>query len=377
MLRFLQSIFNVEKATLLITWGIVAGSALLLMEQRDDSAGHIAAAATCFVTFLVCFMIAVREESYPHDLLVRVSLMVIQYLAILGVYFLVPFTYTAILVTMWGGQLPHYMSFRKAILSSPVWSAPLWLIHTYYWDREFMLLSALLFWTFNLFALMMINATLKEQRAREASNELNRELMATQALLSQATKQAERVRIARNIHDLLGHHLTALTINLQVASRISQGQAQEKIDECHGLAKLLLSDVREAVSEIREKSNLELEVALKALLDNVPQMQIKMDYDPDLHITDVTVAETILRCVQESLTNSLKHSQANIFEIKLKERNNHIQLQIKDNGSNHGEMKLGNGLKGMRERVQEVGGTIQFESAEQGFLTSIEFPEYA
>ena len=377
MLRFLSSIINVERATLLITWAIVSGSALILMHERGDTAGHIGAAFFCFFLFISCFLVAIREQPYPCDVALRISLMVVQYAAIIAVYFLVPFTYTAILVTIWGGQLPHYTSFRNAIITSPIWSAPLWLVHTYYWEREFMLLSALLFWTFNLFALMMVNTTIKEQRAREASNELNRELMATQALLNQATKQAERVRIARNIHDLLGHHLTALTINLQVASRISEGQAQEKIDECHGLAKLLLSDVREAVSEIREKSNLELEVALRALLDNVPQMQIKMDYEQSLSITDVTVAETILRCVQESLTNSLKHSHADVFEVQIKQRNNLLQLQIKDNGVSEGKLKIGNGLRGMQERVEEVGGTIRFEHAGKGFLTCIEFPEYA
>ena len=61
----------------------------------------------------------------------------------------------------------------------------------------------------------MVNTATKEREAKEHANQLNRELLATQELLSQASKQAERVRIARNIHDLLGHHLTALTINLR------------------------------------------------------------------------------------------------------------------------------------------------------------------
>ena len=104
---------------------------------------------------------------------------------------------------------------------------------------------------FNVFALIMVNTASKERQAEEYANQLNREFLATQKLLSQASKQAQRVRITRNIHDLLGHHLTALTINLQVASRITQGEAKEKVESYHFLAKLLLSDVREAVSEIR------------------------------------------------------------------------------------------------------------------------------
>ena len=82
---------------------------------------------------------------------------------------------------------------------------------------------------FNIFALFMINTANTERQAKERANQLNCELIATQKLLSQASKQAEWVRIARNIHDLLGHHLTALTINSQVATRITQGEAKEKM----------------------------------------------------------------------------------------------------------------------------------------------------
>ena len=79
---------------------------------------------------------------------------------------------------------------------------------------------------FNMFALIMVNTATKEREAKERPNQLNRELLATQKLLRQASTQAERVRIVRNIHDLLGHHLSALSINLQVASRITQGEAK-------------------------------------------------------------------------------------------------------------------------------------------------------
>jgi signal transduction histidine kinase len=183
------------------------------------------------------------------------------------------------------------------------------------------------------------------------------------------------VRIARNIHDLLGHHLTALTINLQVASRISDGEARARIDQCHGLAKLLLSDVREAVSQIREHSNLQLEIALKALADNVPELNIQLDYDENLQITDVAIADTILRCVQECITNSLKHSSADTFRVKLSGVENSVKLQINDNGQQPGELSFGNGLTGMRERVQELNGTIEYVLDKTGFSANIELPE--
>lgn len=166
---------------------------------------------------------------------------------------------------------------------------------------------------FNVFALIMVNTASKERQAEEYANQLNREFLATQKLLSQASKQAQRVRITRNIHDLLGHHLTALTINLQVASRITQGDAKEKVESFHVLAKLLPSDVRKAVSEIRENSGVELKEALMALFENLPRLKIQLHYDDNLNINEVDTADTIIKCVQECLTNTLKHSTAGVF----------------------------------------------------------------
>jgi signal transduction histidine kinase len=290
-----------------------------------------------------------------------------------------PYSFIAILITIWSAQLPYIISFRASILTSPIWSAPLWLIFAFHWDESYPLLSALLYWTFNLFALVMVNATIKHQKERDATNELNRELLATQALLGQAAKQAERVRIARNIHDLLGHHLTALTINLQVASRITEGEAQQRVQQCHDLAKLLLSDVREAVSEIRDKSTIELEQALKGLLDNVPNLNVKLRIQPGIAISDVNLAEAILRCVQEGITNTLKHSNAKNFTIELAHQDKWISLDMQDDGQHKGniEVRDGNGLMGMRERISVFGGELKSALSTNGFSTQIRFPEGA
>src|SRR3546814_12036878 len=76
----------------------------------------------------------------------------------------------------------------------------------------------------------------------------NSELRATRALLAESSRLSERMRISRELHDLLGHHLTALSLNLEVATHVSSGKAQEHVRQAHTLAKLLLTDVREAVS---------------------------------------------------------------------------------------------------------------------------------
>lgn len=371
-----DSLFELENATATITCLVVAGTALYLMITLGDySLLSLLSTAGLFLYFVVSWNLSIRDMPFTRDLETRLVLMVSQYLAIVAIFFLVPFSYTAILLIIWSCQFPYYMSVKRALLLSPLYSAPIWLVYYLQWDRELVLFTAMLFWTFNVFALVMIHTTLKEQRAREAANAVNRELMATQALLSEATKQAERVRIARNIHDLLGHHLTALTINLQVASRTTEGDAKEKIDQCHDLARLLLSDVREAVSEIREKSNLELQTVLSELAKNVPELDIVLDYDAQVRVTDVNVADAIIRSVQESITNSLKHGNASRFSIQVREQNARLSVLMEDNGQQYKTFEPGNGLTGIAERVRALGGNVTFDFSQRGFVTRIDLPE--
>ncbi len=373
----LKKVLSVESSTAVLAWLVVSSSAIWLMVSSGSySTIAIALAAACLLTFIVGFLLSISEFEFRNDYRVRIGLMLLQYTAVVAAVFFIPYSYIAILVTIWSAQLPYFMPFRYALLASPLWTAPIWLVFAFYWDANGVGLSALLFWTFNLFALVMVNATIKEKRATEAANELNRELVATQTLLSEASKQAERVRIARNIHDLLGHHLTALTINLQVASRITEGEAQQKVQQCHDLSKLLLSDVREAVSEIREKSTIKLEDALTALLRDVPNLDIALNMRPDIIIDDVNMAETILRCVQEGITNTLKHSNAKHFSIELEQQGNWVTLQMRDNGTNKKTMELkeGNGLLGMRERITALGGKVSSVISIEGFSIQIQLP---
>ena len=159
--------------------------------------------------------------------------------------------------------LLYFVSFKTALILSPFLAIPLILIYTFHWGYNDMIMTGFLFWTFNLFGLVMVHTSVKEREARLEAELASRQLKATQGLLNEAVKQGERVRIARNIHDLLGHHLTALTINLQVAARKSNGESKESIEQCHQLAKLLLSDVREAVSDIRDKSKIDLQTSIQ------------------------------------------------------------------------------------------------------------------
>ena len=220
-----------------------------------------------------------------------------------------------------------------------------------------------LFLGISLFAFMSGLVALRQLTARDELRKVNSELRATQALLAENTRIAERVRIARELHDLVGHHLTALTLNLQVATHLVEGKALEHVQQAHSLAKLLLVDVREVVSEMRDDDKVELADALRTLVEGVPQPQIHLDLPTELSMTDPLHAQVMLRCAQEMITNSLRHARAKNLWISLVHDENGVAMIARDDGRGTDAVEVGNGLKGMAERLRQLGGELKIESS--------------
>lgn len=217
---------------------------------------------------------------------------------------------------------------------------------------------------------------LRNIRARIALSRVNSELRATQSLLAENTRIAERVRIARELHDLVGHHLTALTLNLEVVTHMVDGKVLGHVQQAHSLAKLLLADVREVVSEMRKDDRVDLQQVLIALTTGVPEPIVHLDIPPSLTLTDPEQAQTVLRCVQEVVTNSVKHAKAKNLWISVEMLEDCMQLVAADDGIGADKVKMGNGLAGMKERVETLGGSLDIQSSHGlGFVLTVKLPQ--
>lgn len=374
-----------ERLTAVITTLTVAGVAVaVFLNQDSPDYPRLLVALFLFSVFLALEMLLSRELSPIVDKKFML-LDLLQFSTVVAIFFTVNMTFMAILLCIWCGNLMRYMDLKHAIFVTPAYLFVFYAVYRWYWGLEHMIYSAPLYGMLCLFTLVMINSWIRENQAREVSQQMNRELLAAQSLLKEATKQSERIRIARDIHDLVGHHLTALTINLQVAMHRSQGEAKEQVEKSYAIAKLLLADVREAVTEIREKSDIELRQSLEALVSSIPRLKVKLELQENLAITNVELADTLLKCVQESLTNSLKHSHSDNFNIVLFRNNKDLILEMRDNGRRREEQRNrsgqtvkvvpGNGLIGMKERIAMFGGKIKFANDNEGFSTVICIPE--
>jgi len=214
----------------------------------------------------------------------------------------------------------------------------------------------------------------RQQNAKEELRKLNSELRATQVLLAESSRINERLRISRELHDLIGHHLTALSLNLEVASHISEGKVQKHVNKAQSIARLLLSDVRNVVSAFRNKGNLNFAQAIVELTDGIPRIKIHIEIDEEYTIEDPKLAQTMLRCTQELITNCIKHANANNLWLKFSKFEDDIIIVIKDDGVGHiSAIKEGNGITGIRERVKQFNGTVKIIPLDIGFCIKIVF----
>jgi len=160
-----------------------------------------------------------------------------------------------------------------------------------------------------------------------------------------------------------------------VASHLSEGKAQEHVRQAHTLARLLLTDVREAVSQLREGGSIDVGAALRPLAENVPALDIEMQIDEPLTMDDPERAHVLLRCTQEIITNTVRHANAGKLWIGIRREQGRISIEARDDGDGVETILPGNGLRGMRERLQQYQGTLQVESRPgQGFKLRLSLP---
>lgn len=352
-----------------LTWAVVTGLAVFILVRNN---GAIGLYLVLSIVNLAAMLAACLDDHISLD--GRRAAHAIQLAAALGMGWEATIDFAPIYTIIWigvgTGLYPARMLWWLLVGVMGAW----YLIMTQSWERNYAWFSVALYGTFHLFALLSSQTAARAEAARDRAEFLNRELIATQHLLSEASRQSERTRIARDLHDLLGHHLTALSINLQIAERIAEGEAEEKIAESRALARLLLSDVRDAVSTLREESAVDFEQSIKLLVDKVPQLAIELEIDDDLAINEFEVAESLLRCIQEALTNTLRHARAKRSWIRVWQADDSVHLEFRDDGDRAADIQEGNGLKGMRERLAQLKGTLSLDRVDNALRLHVTIP---
>lgn len=198
----------------------------------------------------------------------------------------------------------------------------------------------------------------REWQARTGLATANAQLRATQSLLADTVRSAERLRIARDLHDAVGHHLTALKLHLDLATRQCASGPPAALATAHELTHSLLAEVRGVVSAERQEARVNLRAALELLCTGIPHPAIRLQVDSAVEDCPPATAHALLSCVQEAITNTVRHAGAALLTIDIYCDGHSVEVRIADDGRGARGAPEGNGLSGMRERLTELGGTL-------------------
>ena len=241
------------------------------------------------------------------------------------------------------------------------------------WQVNVLKTNALVFFGMvMMFVSLLVNALLAAYRSQQKLALAHEELRRYAAKVENQATLQERNRIAREIHDSLGHALTAQTILLENALLFlpsNADQAKSYLVNAKDSAYQALRAVSKSVSALRTSPLQEkpLPTAIPALVEDICKpAQIKPEHAielPEALPDEINLA--LFRIVQEALTNTVKHSQATLVKIKLTTKRDRLHLQVLDNGQGFDPSKntTGFGLRSMRERATDLGGTFQIWSA--------------
>ena len=227
--------------------------------------------------------------------------------------------------------------------------------------------------------LLLVFAAQALRREAEAARILalaNSELRSAQAIIASTARDAERLRISRELHDAWGHELTALGLQLEIASHVTDARrANDHVTQAKGLARALLAKVRDVVAALREAEGRDLTDALEALANSVPKPAIHLDIAPGVRVGP-DQAHALMRCAQEAVTNAVRHSQADNLWLQVAPDAEGVRFVARNDGSARPVAAApGSGLLGMRERLEQLGGRLAVGSgADFGFTVDAWVP---
>ncbi len=225
-----------------------------------------------------------------------------------------------------------------------------------------------------LFALVLSERRQREQRLayEKLTKEIgyvNLQLKESMALSESLASEAERRRIFGEIHDSLGHHLTGLILTLEAGKKLMSHDVEAGKtywDKAIQISRTALHAVRELVSVTKEANpEFELSSRLQEMVREVQALTgLKIDLDIKSRDIELSGKEqfNMYRIFQEAITNTLRHANAEHAQISISGHKELICFSYWDNGSGTNLIEEGNGLKGMKDRITAIGGTICYQS---------------
>lgn len=355
------------KAALAVAW--LWMSVVMLASERIVSLRHGLIVAACFVGFGIAMAFNLRAVPRPRTTWTTVARLLVQalvasvistdlyYLIAIEIPLVLPLrpaaiafgglTLLTITESLWLAQIGHFEAVQGLGLLSKV-------------TQVILTTGYLVGFQTVAFAGGLLAVT--EARARSQVSRLMSELELTNRMLAERSREAERLAIARELHDTVGHRLAALGVSLDLESRRADADSAASLREARDATQQLLVEVREVVGAMRQERPIDLKRGIAKLVEGVGALEVELTVTPGFDVQDPAAAHGLLRCVQESLTNVLRHARATRVRIDLRRDESGVTLRVRDDGDGAERLREGHGLRGMRERLEPLGGTLRVTS---------------
>lgn len=374
---------------------ILTAIVILIFNPPPPPAWHFYVALTALIALLIVNIIGDAKQPPVNVPLASVFLAINTLLLFTAIWFgLSDNTFLPFLLFMLVSQACLLLPLSAALLMSvallAAWIGVLWLRG---FDSEGITNNLVMVGLGMIFSIIFSLATLRASRQQARAEGLLDELRLVNAELTAAREREkelaaaeERVRVAREIHDGLGHHLTVLNVQLQAATKLVErdpARARETLAICREEAQAALAEVRQSVATLRRTplDGRSLDEALALLVGDF-RRRAGLAASYELHGTPIVLSPaattTLYRAAQEGLTNAHKHAGAEQVAVALSFDPAVVRLHVCDDGTgteHEAELSGGFGLAGLRERADQLGGRLEAGLGDAGgFVLELSLP---
>ena len=361
----------------------------------------------CVAILSVCLLLLLSIPCNNHPELV--GKIILEYGIALGICALTGFGYTGIVMLLLADTMRYRIDWKKRIVyvtaiciaflamsSNQMYNLlhviPLSQMWAYYrQDVRSSLLSVLdMLSLLNtlVFILYMVVLTLSQTSEKERILRLNSQLQNANRKLEEyaqeqvrMTETRERNRLAREIHDTLGHSLTGIITGIEACIMLMDIAPEATKEQLRAIAQVArngITDVRHSVNALRPDAleTLDLEAAIRKLVEESESstgVKIDLVFPEGLQDLDQDEEDVLYRIVQESITNAIRHGNATHIDVRIEREDNDLRIRIADNGKGCDDIQSGFGLHHMQERIDMLKGTLSY-SGKDGFVIEAVVP---
>ena len=354
-----------------------------------------------------CLILMLTVECNNHPELV--SKLIVEFIITIGISYVTGFGYTGIVVLLLADIMRYTIDWQKRamyivavsvffllmngnFLQGWLGAAPIETVWNYYRaDHKVMMLGILnMLSLINMFVFIfyMVILALAHMSEKERILALNNELKEANSKLEEYAEESarmaetrERNRLAREIHDTLGHSLTGIITGIEACIMlmdIAPDATKEQLRAIAEVARTGIIDVRQSVKALHPDAleTMDLENALRKLIDSTTRstgVEITSRFEGDLNNFNQDEEDVAYRVVQESITNAIRHGKATRIHVEITRAGSNLHILVKDNGIGCEDIKPGFGLHHMKERVEMLGGDLDYISGD-GFEVLARIP---